>query len=89
VEVHRLSRGRDFFVLSVRDIPEAKSGSVLLLSHGGQPVVEVELGTIYSSGLAMAYVTRILKDLSTVQEGNLFSAKALVKTSSEFTTDEP
>lgn len=81
VVVQRLNESRDFFVLSMEGIPGVKEGSVLILSSEDQPVAEVELGSLDKTGLAMAYVTRALKDLSWIQEGTALSARVLVRTS--------
>ncbi len=81
VVVQRLSENRDFLVLSVFAVPGVKEGMRLLLSSEEQPVVEVELGNIDSSGMTMGYVTLTHKDLSIIHEGQVLSAKILVKAS--------
>lgn len=88
VVVQRLNESRDFFVLSLEGIPGAKEGSVLILSSEEQPVAEVELGSLDKTGLAMAYVTRTLKDLSWIQEGTALSARVLVRTPAVVSPEE-
>jgi hypothetical protein len=80
--VQRVSENRDFLVLTLQGVPGAREGSTLLLSQEDRPVAEVELSSIDSSGMTMAFVTRALQDLSGLEPGSVLTARVVVRTSS-------